>query len=143
MTRVPALRLLPVLVLAAVGIAAPSSGSSSARAPVPAAARSIASAVSAGGTHTCARTSRAGVKCWGFNVFGQLGDGTTTDRHTPVNVSGLTSGVSAIAAGGGGGGHTCALTAAGGVKCWGYNFSGQLGDGTTTDRSAPVNVSGL
>ncbi len=98
-----------------------------------------ASAVSAGGYHTCALTS-GGVKCWGYNVNGQLGDGTTTNRSTPVDVSGLTSGIVAIAAGSQ---HTCALTSGGGVKCWGYNVNGQLGDGTTTNRSTPVNVSGL
>ena len=87
------------------------------------------------------RADRGGVvKCWGANAYGQLGDGTTIERHTPVDVSGLTSGVGSIAAGLY---HTCAVTTGGGAKCWGYNTYGRVGDNTTTHRSTPVNVSGL
>ena len=91
-------------------------------------------------SHTCALTTAGGVKCWGFNGNGAVGDGTQVNRSTPVDTQGLLTGVSRMNAGGG---HTCAVTTAGGVKCWGYNFGGALGDGTTTARVSPVDVSGL
>ena len=78
--------------------------------------------------------------CWGNNGTGQLGDGTTTHKLTPTLVSGLASGVAALSAGVY---HTCALTSAGGVLCWGHNGFGQLGDGSWTSRSTPTLVSGL
>ncbi len=96
-------------------------------------------AIAAGAEHTCAMVAD-GVKCWGANATGQLGDGTEVNRNTPVNVFGLSGGVIAIAAGSG---HTCALTTGGAMACWGANASGQLGDGTNVSRNRPVSVAGL
>lgn len=96
--------------------------------------------VAAKGDFTCALTAAGAVKCWGINLNGQLGDGTTVLRRTPVAVAGLGSGVQAIAAANA---HACALTSAGAVLCWGANSHGQLGDGTTTQRLTPVPVAGL
>ena len=96
------------------------------------------SAIQAGYMHTCVLVN-GGVKCWGKNYSGQLGDGTFTDRTTPGFVIGLTSGVSAISSKGN---HACALVN-GGVFCWGDNFAGQLGNGSTTKSNKPVAVTDL
>src|SRR5262249_26177808 len=90
--------------------------------------------------HSCAGTNAGGAKSWGFNSSNQLGDGTNSNRNMPVDVSGLTSGVAKIVAGSA---HTCALLTGGGVKCWGQNSSGQLGDSSNTQRPTPVDVTGL
>ena len=68
----------------------------------------------------------------GLHGQGQLGDGTIVNSSTPEDVSGLSSGVAAISAGAN---HTGTVTTSGGVKCWGANYAGQLGDGTATNRS--------
>ncbi|MBX3313773.1 MAG: hypothetical protein KF906_05575 [Actinobacteria bacterium] len=96
--------------------------------------------ITAGGGHTCALLTNGTAKCWGYNYDGRVGDGTTTNRLTPTTVTGLT-GATAITAGGGG--HSCALLTNGTAKCWGNNGSGQLGDGTTTNRLTPTTVTGL
>lgn len=98
--------------------------------------------VAAGPNHSCALVTGGTVKCWGRNDSGQLGNGTTTSSPSPVTVTGIST-ATAISAGGGGGGTTCALLADHSVRCWGENESGQLGNGTTTDSSVPVTVSGI
>ncbi len=95
--------------------------------------------ISAGWDHTCALLSTDQVACWGDNKFGEIGDGSRTDRLFPTLVSGL-SGVAQVSAGYD---HTCALLTGGTVKCWGNNATGELGDGTTTQQKTPVAVSAL
>ena len=97
-------------------------------------------AISSTAFSTCALTTVGGVKCWGLNSNGQVGDGTTAARYLPVDVIGLTSGVVAVSAGST---HACAIKADGTVKCWGQNQWGQLGDGSTADKPTPVDVLSL
>ena len=90
--------------------------------------------VSAGGLHTCALMDTTGGTqpyCWGDNRFGQLGDGSITNRSQPVPVTdaSVPGDFVSLAAGGV---HTCGLTDAGAAYCWGYNLFGQLGDGGAT-----------
>jgi alpha-tubulin suppressor-like RCC1 family protein len=91
-------------------------------------------------SHVCGLTNTGGVKCWGSNSYGQLGDGTTTSRSTATAVIGLDAPVKSVTAGTS---HTCAITQAGGLRCWGYNSYGQLGAGGTTNQTSPVTVPGL
>jgi alpha-tubulin suppressor-like RCC1 family protein len=96
--------------------------------------------------HSCAINAAGGLHCWGYDVFGQLGYRESLDAPsngasgTPMAVVGLASGVRAAATSHT---HTCALTISGGVKCWGNNDSGQLGDGTYRRSGVPRDVVGF
>jgi alpha-tubulin suppressor-like RCC1 family protein len=101
-------------------------------------------AITAGAWHTCASLANGTAKCWGENVFGELGNGRTGPQMcgsfacstTPVVVSGLTS-VAVLTAGGG---HSCAVLTNGAAECWGLNNYGQLGNGKFTNSLTPVVV---
>jgi hypothetical protein len=104
------------------------------------------SQISAGGLNTCALTGGpgSGIMCWGENLQGGLGDGTLTQRPSPVAATELNAralGVAALRSIGEG--ATCALLGQGATECWGSNYAGQLGDGTTTPRPTPFAVSNL
>jgi hypothetical protein len=107
---------------------------------VPSAGAVSADSVSTGAVHSCVLTSGGGVKCWGFNGTGMLGNGSKHDKRTPVSVTGLSSGVADVQAVWD---HTCALTNGGGVMCWGHNGDGEIGDGTKIQRLVPTNVDTL
>ena len=78
-------------------------------------------AISAGLSHTCAVTKLGGTKCWGMNAVGELGNNDTTNSETPVDVYGLSKGVTILASGLH---HNCAILDSGRVKCWGHNTFG-------------------
>jgi alpha-tubulin suppressor-like RCC1 family protein len=108
-------------------------------APVQVSGISTAVTVRAGWAHTCALLQDGSVWCWGDNGAGQLGNGTMQGSSTPVRVSGVAGAVGVTA---GWWHHSCAILADGSVKCWGENTWGQLGNGTTTSASSPVNMHG-
>ncbi len=99
--------------------------------------------ITAGFQHTCALTSAGAAFCWGDNTSGQLGDGTTVTSTFPYGVDmtpldgAVFTQISASKA------HTCAVDSLNRVWCWGANYAGQLGEGTTTQSALPVQVSGL
>jgi alpha-tubulin suppressor-like RCC1 family protein len=98
--------------------------------------------IEAGSKFTCALTTNNEVRCWGENNHRQLGNNSTVDNSaTPVTVMNL-QGLS-VAQLGCGGNQCCVVLSEGSVRCWGDNARGQLGDGTMTDRGAPVVVMGL
>ena len=93
-------------------------------------------AIAPGWNHTCGLTTTAAAYCWGRNDFGEVGDGSTSGRLTPTPVNGALTFTSVSA----GAWRTCGLATGGVAYCWG--LGGQLGDGTTTNRSVPVKVAG-
>jgi len=110
---------------------------------VPVAVTGITNASSisyAGGESYCAVLATGAVDCWGANNFGQLGNGATTSSSVPVTVSGITN---ASAVSSDGDDSYCAVLASGSADCWGANFSGDLGNGTTMNSTVPVAVTGI
>jgi len=108
--------------------------------------------LTAGGGYSCGVTASGAAYCWGDNGTGQLGNGSTTDSSTPLAVTGSLSFASVAAAPAEGGlgvasddsaAHTCGITKAGVVYCWGWNVLGQLGNGTLTGSSTPIRISNL
>ena len=96
------------------------------------------SALVAGAVHTCALLTDGAAYCWGQNLHGQLGNGSTENSPLPEPVAGGLRFVTLYA----GGGVTCGFLRDGSEYCWGMNQGGQLGDGTRTNRSSPVRVGG-
>ena len=93
--------------------------------------------VAAGSTHTCVLRAGGGVACWGDNTFGELGDGTKTQRRRPVSVSKVTDAVSVST----GFGFTCAARRDQSVSCWGSNTCGELGQpGAISESVLPLAV---
>lgn len=95
-----------------------------------------AMALAVGAEHSCAITALHELYCWGKNEYGQLGDGTNTDRNTAVALPSALR-FDHVAAGGA---HTCAITTEGELYCWGRNFWGQIGDGSAVTRTTPTRI---
>ena len=92
--------------------------------------------ISAGEYHTIAIKTDGSLWAWGSNFAGQLGDGTNTDRNSPVQIGMATNWASI----GTGGSHTIAIKTDGTLWAWGYNGSGELGIGTITNKNSPVRI---
>lgn len=107
--------------------------------PVTVSSLSDAVEVTAGTYHSCARRSSGAVVCWGYNVYGALGNGTAETALTPVAVSGLTDALHV----GAGNHQSCAVRGTSTVVCWGDNTYGAIGNGTTTTAYVPTTVTGL
>lgn len=90
--------------------------------------------LAAGDSHACVIMAASGVRCWGENDTGQLGDGDTTDSYLPVDVPNTADAASLAI----GGSHSCLLSTAGEVRCWGSGSSGQIGDGLSLPSFAPL-----
>jgi alpha-tubulin suppressor-like RCC1 family protein len=98
--------------------------------------------VAVGAIHSCFVLTNGQARCVGNNSGGNLGDGTMTERQLPVAVrrpsgAGNLTGIASMTAGAQ---HTCALLGTGQVRCWGANFTGQVGDGSNANRLRPVVV---
>ncbi|MEQ1597151.1 MAG: Ig-like domain repeat protein [Casimicrobium sp.] len=93
-------------------------------------ASAVTPKIASGEAHSCALTSAGGIKCWGWDYWGQLGTNNLVTLGPATDVAA-------------GSGHTCALLVGGSVKCWGANYSNQLGDGTILPSQVPVAVVGL
>src|SRR3989442_1601314 len=94
--------------------------------------------LSGGLSYTCGVTTGQGIYCWGQNVFGQLGNGSTTNSAAPVQVTASGTAPLTFTTVSGGNSHTCGVTTGNEAYCWGNNFQGQLGNGTTTSSARPV-----
>lgn len=96
--------------------------------------------VAVGDFHSCAVLSTGSSRCWGENGGGQLGcGGCDSDQSAPVTVINVFGALASA----GGGHHSCVRTQNGQASCWGTNFDGQLGDGTTDPKTSAVAVKGL
>lgn len=94
--------------------------------------------VAAGASHTCAIKKNGDVKCWGNNIAGQIGDGSSgADRAVPGSAADLSSEISALAAGPAG---TCLVTGGGAVQCLGANSNGEVGDGSLVNKNMAVPI---